>query len=210
MMLLTPLYNINMRQFAKLLLPEKAEVVLTLSISAFLLIVINAKRFWLVVDGSTAVSAATINSFDSYLSNLIQRLDTYVNPNWLDFIMWLIIGGLGFLVFSFITATVKSAEDEAEIMHYYSRPQGRHHEAIVFLSRIVARMVGVLGLLFWIYTFFGVILPFCSKLFFTSVSSLPAPTSIFWLILSITIFAVGLYGFMVFARVITLRPRVFS
>jgi hypothetical protein len=198
-----------MRQFAKLLLPAKAEIVLVISLSTFLLIILNAKRLWLVVEGGTAISAATINSFDNYLSDLIQKLDTYVNPNWLDFIMWLIIGGLGFLVFSFITASLKSAEDEVGIMHYYTRPRGRLHEVMAYLSRIIARVVGILGLLFWIYAFFVAILPFCSKLFFTSVTSLPAITSIFWLIISIIIFAIGIYSFIIFVRIITLKSRIF-
>jgi hypothetical protein len=127
----------------------------------------------------------------------------------LDFIMWLIIGCVGFLVFSVIAASVKSAENEAEILHYYTKPQGRHHEIIALMSRFAVRLLGVLGGVVWFYAFIGSFLPFSTKLFFTSVTTLPDLVSVFWLLVSIIITGATVYGFMIFIRLILLKSRVF-
>lgn len=197
-----------MRQFFKLIFPQKIEIILSLALAVLFSSILNAKRFWFVIEGDTALAAAEKSSLDSYLSGILNHIDRYVNPNWLDLVMWLLIGCLGFLTFTTITAAIKSAEDEVEIIHYFHNPNGRRHEVIAYLSKFVVRVCGLLGGIIYLVTFFDIIMPFCSKLFFTSVTTLPDAVSWLWLGFSIIAFGASLYGFAIFARLVALKVRI--
>lgn len=198
-----------MRQFFQLLIPQKAETILSLTLGVLILSLLNIQRFWLILGGDdSAQNAAEHSSWDNLLTNAINVLDSHINPNWLDILMWLLIGCLGFLVFSFITGSIKAAEEEVELVHYFTNPNGRHHEILVFISKLVVRVVGILGSLLWVSIFFELFMPFCSKLFFTAVTSLPEAIYWLWLVIAIGMFAAGLYLFAILARLVALKTRI--
>jgi hypothetical protein len=198
-----------MKEFYRLIIPEKAEAFLVFIIGAVVLILLNIKRFWLILDGNPATVVASQEGYDNFFTKFTAMLDSHINPNWLDLVMWLLIGCLGFLIFSIITASFKSAEQEVELLHYFKNPNGRNHEIIAFVSKAVVRITAILGGIIWLVAFINVIMPFCTKVLFTSVTSLSDPESWLWMILSVVIFAISIYLFEVIVRLIALRTRIF-
>ena len=198
-----------MQSLKRLFLPEKAEAITAVSISIFLLCALNAKRFWLILGGDTVADASGQSSWDSILSNVMVSLDKYISPNFLDLVVWLIVGCLGFIVISAIIAAINTAESEANILHYYANPKGQRHEIIAFITKVLIRLVGLVGGLFWVIVFLKNVTPFCVKLFFTSITSIADYQSWLWAVLTVLIMAGSLYAFAILGRLIALKARIF-
>lgn len=199
-----------MRPFLKLVIPEKAESVLFISLSLVLLVLQNIKLLWLSLGGNDAASLSTTSDLSEVVSSHYLTFEANLDPRIADFIVWMLVGSIVFALFSYLMAVLKSTSDEVELVHYYRSPKGRAHEVNVFISKFAMRAVGVFGLLVWTVLFLKSINPTFTKLFFTSVTTLNDPASWLWLGLSIVVMAIALYVFAICARIIVLRPRVFG
>ena len=199
-----------MKPLLKLILPEKAEVVVFVSIGFLLLLAQNIKRFWVFFDGTSVNALSETGGLDTQVSNFFINLEARVDPRVADFLVWVLVGSVVFALFSYVFAAYKSASDEVELVHYYRSPQGRAHEINAFITKIAVRLAGVVGIVIWLAIFLKNINPSLTKLFFTSATTLDDPASWLWIVLSVVLFAASLYLFAILVRIIALKPRVFG
>jgi hypothetical protein len=198
-----------MEQIKKLILPQRIEVIFMTVVAVSLLLILNIKRFQSVLEGYAAVEASGQSSWDSAIGGIMDRVDTYISADILDIFVWLIIGCLGFVVISTIIAAAQTAKTEYDILHYYKKPSGRHHEIIVFVAKIATRLASLIIGLVWLSVFLSTVMPFCVKFFFTSVTTISDYQSWFWAILTTLIMATSLYSFVIILRLLTLKARLF-
>lgn len=199
-----------MKPFLKLIIPEKAELILFISLGLILLVVQDAQILWLALGGSDAVSIDTGNNLGAHISYRYHIFEDTLDPRIADFVVWMLIGSIMFTIVSYVIAAAKSASDEAELVHYYRSPKGRSHELNAFFSKIAMRAVGVFGFIVWLVVFIQAINPALTKSFFVSATNLGDASSWLWLVVSVVAMAMALYVFAIFARIVALRPRVFG
>lgn len=199
-----------MKEFYKLIIPEKVEIVLFLSVSACFLLIQNVKRFWLLLQGDAIIVAKKTDSIDSSISNFITNNLNDISPRLVDFLLWALIGCVVFIVISFIIALIKNLDEEAELLHYYRSPKGRIHEINSFLVKYVIRLTGLISFVIWLLYFVDIASPTISRWFFAAAVSLNELSSWLWLLFSIVLLAACLYVFAILARLVVLKPRVFG
>jgi hypothetical protein len=199
-----------MKPLLKLIVPEKAEIVVFISISLLLLLIQNIKRFWVFFDGTSIDTLTQTGGLDTQISNFFTNLEARIDPRIADFLVWVLVGSVVFALFSYVVAALKSASDEAELVHYYKSPKGRAHEINAFITKVAVRLAGIIGIVIWLVIFLKNINPSLTKLFFTSATNLSDPASWLWIVLSIVMFAGSLYVFAILVRVIALKPRIFG
>ncbi|HUD03309.1 MAG TPA: hypothetical protein VMR51_00760 [Patescibacteria group bacterium] len=199
-----------MKQYYKLLVPSWIEIILFTALGLFVLIALNAKRFWLLASGNTLNWVNNIEGTDNLFSRFIKNNLDKINPHVIDFFVWIIIGCVVFVLVSVMIATIKSADDEVELIHYYQNPSSRIHEINAFLTKIAVRIVGIFGLIFWTIVFIKSINISLTRHFFVSVTTLKSPSSWLWLVMSVILYTICIYSFALLFRVIMLKPRIFS
>lgn len=199
-----------MKPFLRLITPDVAEAVAYASIGLALLLVQNIQRFWVYLDGNVVSVASDSGGIDTGISEWLLHLESQIDPRIVDFMAWVLVGSVVYIVISYMIAGLKSASDEVGVIHYYRSPKGRVHELNAFLAKLSVRIAAVIGLVGWFFVFLQYINPIFSKLFFTAVLTPLDPVSWLWFVLTVGLYAASLYAFSVFARLIMLRPRVFG
>jgi hypothetical protein len=199
-----------MKQLYRLAIPESIEFVFFLIVSVVLLLSENIKRFWVLLGGDTIIIAKQKGSIDNTFKETLTNLINNINPKIVDFLVWILIGCVVFVIISVIIAFIKSLENEAELLSYYRSPKSRAQEINSFLTKLAVRFIGILGIILWFIYFIKVINPAINRWFFTSLTSLKSPSSWFWLAISIVLFTFCIYLFAVLFRIIALRPRIFA
>jgi hypothetical protein len=197
-----------MKKFYKLVIPEKVEIILFLSIALGLLLLQNIKRFWLLLQGDAVVVVENVKSIDNAASSSLTSAMNKISPRLVDFLLWALIGCVVFVIISIVIAFIKSMDSEAEFLHYYQSPSGRIHEINSFLTKLGVRLIGFIGLFIWFLYFVNVVNTTLCGWFFTAIGSLGEPSSWLWLFLSIVLMAACLFLFVIFARLIALKPRI--
>lgn len=198
-----------MHQFFRLIIPEKVELLLFGSIGLALLFVQNISGFRALFKGDTVeIVTNNLDNSDYVVANFLNGLEDKINPRVIDLIVWILVGCVVFVVVSVIIASLKSANSEAELLHYYINPKNKAHEIHIFMTKIAIRISGIIGLFIWVFYFAKTISPYFSELFFTSICTLKDPISLLWLLLSFVIYGLCLYVFAILARLIALKPRV--
>lgn len=199
-----------MKEFYKLVIPEPYESIFIMLLSVVLLLLENIKRFWLLLQGDTAVIARQTNAVDYTIVDTLGSVLDNISPKLVDFTLWALIGCIVFVIFSFIVAFLKNINSEAELLQYYKNPVNKAQEWFVFLTKAAVRASGVLGIIIWFFYFLNVLNPKINNMFFTSVASFNSPVYWMWLVISIVLFAFCIYVFVILARLIALKPRIFG
>ena len=199
-----------MNQIKKLILPELSELILFLVIGLGSVILLNLKNFWMLLSGDTTTYIVNTGKSKGFIGSWLINLQNHINPRLVDFIVWLLIGCLVFVMLSLVISALKNAGDEAELLHYYRSPVGKRHEMVVYLTKIAIRLVGFLGFIFWFIVFIELIGSWLAGLFFTSATSLNNISSWVWLFMSTVISSLCIYLFAILSRLIILKPRVIT
>lgn len=197
-----------MKPFLKLIIPEKAELFLYASIALGVLLLENVRRFWLFFGGTEADSLSASGGIEMQLSNWFTNAEARLDPRIADFLVWMLIGCIVFALFEYIVASIRTTDEEVELLQNTKSMRGKTQEFRTFMAKLATRIAGVIGLLFWVVIFLRAINPALSKLFFVNATSITDPISWLWIVLSVVGMALSLYIFVVAARVIMLRPRI--
>lgn len=196
-----------MKDFFKLLIPQKLEVFVFSLFGFIFILLVNVQNFWAAMTSQTVyVTTPKINPINDWLIGI----QSNINPKIIDFIVWLLIGSLVFILASTIMAMVKNTEDEVEILHYYRTPKGRGHEAVAYLTKIAVRIAGILGLIVWLDFFIYNFNPWLTKIFYSSVTNLNDFSSWLWVFLTIFFMSICIYVCAIFIRISALKIRIFA
>jgi hypothetical protein len=198
-----------MKELLRLALPEPAEILFFSVLAIIALLIQNIKRYIDLLDGANPDVVAQIGGIDGFFKTNIADIESKIDPRIADLVIWMLIGAIAFMIFSVIVASIKSYQNEHDLIEYYKSSSGRNHEIIVYVSHIAVRIVGVTGFLVWFVFFTKDVNPFLTKQFFIASISLTDITSWVWLIASIIFMALALYLFAIFARLVVLKERVF-
>lgn len=198
-----------MHHLKRLITPQKIDIIFTITISLFLLFCLNIKRFWLILGGDTASMVAVTDSWENLFSNLLNRLDRYIRPDWMDILVWIIIGYFSFLTYSLITTSIKTIKTQRGLTTYHIGPKGRRRELLIFLTKIAVRLTGLAVLILFFLVFSKYILPFSVTTSFTALSTMSEYSSWLWLAISVIYVALSLHLFMILGRLVALRTRLF-
>lgn len=199
-----------MGELKKLLKPQKSELFILFCITLALLFFENFNRYVGLLGCDDRVTSSNSNQFSGYLSDWFLGIEAKIDPRFVDFIAWLVIGAIVFAIVSVFVAMYHSANQEVELLHYYRNPVGRRHEVITFISKTAIRLAAILGILGWLIVFLKYINPTLAAKFFTATTHMASPISWFWLITSTVLFAASMYVFAILARFATLKVRVFG
>lgn len=199
-----------MDELKKLIIPEKSELVFVLSMSIALLFFENFRRYKNYWTGDLYAVSASAKGIDTYIADWFMGIEAKIDPRFVDFIAWLLIGAIAFATISVLVAMYHSANQEVELLHYYRNPGGKHHEMITFISKTAIRFAGAVGFLFWLIVFFRLVNPALVLQFFSATIHINEPISWLWIILSIVLLAASIYMFAILARFVALRVRVFG
>jgi hypothetical protein len=199
-----------MKEFIKLIVPEPLEIIFFSIIAIILLVLQNIGLYIKLIDGQNPDVVANFGGVEQYFDELISRIESYVDPTIADMVLWMLIGAISFVAISFITAAIKSYQDEHALIEYYRSPNGRQHEIISYISKIALRVIGVLGFVVWTLIFFKQINPALTSSFFAATIT---PTNLYswaWFFVCIICMALALYVFALFIRLAVLKERVFE
>ncbi|MFO0882241.1 MAG: hypothetical protein U0491_02215 [Candidatus Saccharimonadales bacterium] len=200
-----------MKPFLKLIAPEKAEVVVFLSVSLALLIIENIQKFWLLLGGKDANTLSDTGDFATQFGNwYLNNIEAKIDPRFIDFLVWMLIGCVVFALFEYIVVQVRSTDEEISLLHDTRSQKSRASEFRTYIARLAVRIAGIIGFLLWFALFTGTLNKGLANLFFVNASTLNQISSWLWVVLSVIAMAVTLYVFAIFARIIALRPRVFG
>ena len=200
-----------MKPFLKLVAPEKAEVIVFLSVSLALLILENIQKFWVLVGGKDANTLSDTGDFATQIGNwYLNNIETRIDPRFIDFLVWMLIGCVVFAIFEYIVVQVRSTDEELTLLHDTRSKKSRASEFRAYIARLALRIAGVIGFLLWAALFIGSLNKALANLFFVNAASLGEISSWLWLFVSVVAMAVTLYIFAIFTRIIALRPRVFG
>jgi len=199
-----------MRQFFRLLLPEKAELLVYFSLGLLLLLLQNVRRIWTVLNGKTAVINTHILGTNNILVIHFKNFENGISPEVVSFAVWLLIGCIVYIFISFIIAILKSTEDEAELVHYYKFPNGKNHEINAFLTKVAVRIAGVICLILWISLFLKTINPYVNRTLYFAFNSTKEIHELVKIPLVFILYVVCLYLFAVITRLIFLKIRIFG
>lgn len=198
-----------MKEIQKLIIPDKIEALLYLVVGFVLLLALNIKKFWLYLGGTDVEQLKYSELVNPTVQNFIFKLDNDIIPRVADFIVWMAIGVILFLVVTFVLAAINSTKEQISLAEYINKPKN-NRETVNRLVRLAIRVFGVVSALIWLNVFFIKLLPDLTKLFFTSILSLNDPASWLWLLVTTLASAAGLYLFAIIFRFIALKARVFS
>lgn len=197
-----------MKPFVKLIVPEKAEIFLYVSIGLGVLLLENVRRFWLYFGGREADTLSETGGIEMQLSNWFTNAEARLDPRIADFLVWMLIGCIVFALFEYIVASIRTTDEEVTLLQNTKSARSKTQEFRTFMAKLATRIAGVIGLLFWTVIFLRGVNPSLSKLFFVNATSITDPISWLWIALSVVAMAASLYAFVIAVRVIMLRPRI--
>lgn len=199
-----------MKDLIKLLKPDKIEVFVYFIFGIIILLITSFRSIKYFLDTKADVLP------DQYIKENMVVLTKFnevlgkIDPRIVDFVVWVLVGSLVFIMLSVIIAAIKNADEEIEILHYFKYPKNRRHEIVSYLTKLAVRIAGIFGFVFWLIVCLNVMLPELTKLFVSAATSLQDLSSYLWLIIAAVIAAICLYIFTILLRITTLKPRVFS
>lgn len=197
-----------LHEIKNLLLPSKSELVLYPALAIFLLVAQNISRYWSYFSGVSFEQVKNASSLGSRLEFWLLNSEAKIDPRIADFFVWMLLGMVVISVILFAQSNLRNANDERELLEHMRNPQSRTHELEVFSLKVATRVAAFIALLIYVRIFLGSINASMTSLFFTSSLSLNEVSSWLWLVLSVVLFSVSLYVFVILTRVMFLRVRV--
>ena len=198
-----------LKEIRTLLLPTKSELFLYPAIALLLLTFQNISRYWSYFSGVKFEDVKNASNLGSQIEYWVLDNESKIDPRIADFIVWVLLGMAVISVILFIVNNVRKAKEEQDLLHYVQNPLTKRHELEAFSLKIAIRITAVISFLVYLRIFFGSINVALCSLFFVSSLSLNNLTSLLWLVACIVLFALAAYAFTIFARIITLKSRVF-
>jgi hypothetical protein len=199
-----------LNEIKTLILPAKSEILLYSATALFLLIAQNISRYWSYFSGVKFEEVKNASSASGQLQYWILNSEAQIDPRIADFLVWMLLGMVAISLVLFIQSNIRNANDERTLLEHMRSPKTKTHELEVFSLKIATRVAAFIGLLVYVRIFLGSINPALTSLFFTSSLSLNDVASWLWLVVSTALFALALYVFAVFGRVLFLKSRVFG
>ena len=190
------------------MLPSKSELILYPALAVFLLVAQNVGRYWSYFSGVSFEQVKNASSLGSRLEFWLLDNEAKIDPRIADFFVWMLLGMVVISVILFVQSNVRNANDERELLEHMKNPKSRTHELEVFSLKIATRVAAAIALLIYARIFLGALNAGLTGPFFTSSLSLDEISSWLWLIVSIVLFSLALYVFVVLTRVMFLRVRV--
>ena len=198
-----------LKEIKTLILPAKSEFLLYGALALFLLVMQNISRYWSYFSGVKFEEVKNASSASGQLQYWILNAESKFDPRIADFLVWMLLGMLAISAVLFIQSNVRNANDERTLLEHMRSPKTKTHELEVFSLKIATRVAAFIGLLVYLRIFLGSINTSLTSLFFVSSLSLNDPISWLWLFVSVALFALALYVFALFGRVLFLKTRVF-
>lgn len=198
-----------LKEIKTLILPAKSEFLLYGALALFLLVMQNISRYWSYFSGVKFEEVKNASSASGQLQYWILNAESKFDPRIADFLVWMLLGMVAISAVLFIQSNVRNANDERTLLEHMRNPKTKTHELEVFSLKIATRVAAFIGLLVYLRIFLGSINTSLTSLFFVSSLSLNDPISWLWLFLSVALFALALYVFALFGRVLFLKTRVF-
>jgi hypothetical protein len=199
-----------MDKIIKLLVPEKLEALLYFLLGFILIIVVDIKLFISYLTASSGETIDSLGYFKNVLLAKIFSLEQYIDPRFVDVLVWALLGSVIIMIILVVEASIASAKEEEQLLKYLSNPDSKSQETKLFIIKLTIRIAAIVGLIFYIRTFFLDIVPLLAANFFISVTSLKLLEPVLLALVCPFLAAIGIYIFAIFARLIALRPRVFS
>lgn len=198
-----------LKEIKTLILPAKSEFLLYGALSLFLLVMQNVSRYWSYFSGVKFEEVKNASSASGQLQLWILDAEAKLDPRIADFFVWMLLGMVAISVVLFIQSNVRNANDERTLLEHMRNPKTKTHELEVFSLKIATRVAAFIGVIVYLRIFLGSINPSLTSLFFVSSLTLNEAASWLWLAVSIALFALALYVFAIFGRVLFLKTRVF-
>lgn len=200
-----------MKDILKLLALDKIEVVLYLLAGFVMLVAIDLKLFWGYLAGAYQVDSvnAGIRLFNPITERLL-KFEASIDPRFVDFIVWTLIGIVVIGIILFIEAIVSSASSEKDLVTYISDPTTKKDELRSYAIKASLRVGAGLVILLFIRLYLLSILPALAGAFFASATNIASLGSVILLILSPILNGLSLYIFAILSRLLFLRPRVWG
>lgn len=200
-----------MKDILKLLALDKIEVVLYLLAGFVMLVAIDLKLFWGYLAGANQVDSvnAGIRLFNPITERLL-KFEASIDPRFVDFIVWTLIGIVVIGIILFIEAIVSSASSEKDLVTYISDPTTKKDELRSYAIKASLRVGAGLVILLFIRLYLLSILPALAGAFFASATNIASLGSVILLILSPILNGLSLYIFAILSRLLFLRPRVWG
>jgi|GEM_PF-954292 len=194
----------------KLIIPERLEALLYLLFAPTILSLQSYKSIKLFLDNATNTVAADSGDLQIKISIWTTDLLNKIDPRWIDFLVWLLVGCIVFMIASVIIASIKTTEDETRLLQYYRSPKGKRHEINAFVTKATVRMAGAIGAFLWLIVFLTYINKTLVNFFFNTLVNIKEPASWLWMPIIIMMFAAAIYVFTIMLRLVFLKIRIFS
>lgn len=200
-----------MKDILKLLALDKIEVVLYLLAGFVVLVAIDLKIFWGYLAGANQVDSvnAGIKLFNPITESFL-RFEASIDPRFVDFIVWTLIGIVVIGILLFIEAVVSSASSEKDLVTYINDPTTKKDELRAYAIKASLRVGAGLALIIFARVYLLSILPALAGAFFASATNIASIGSVVLLVLSPILNGLCLYIFAVLSRLLFLRPRVWG
>lgn len=199
-----------MREIIKLIVPSRVEALFYVFLSLVFYVLQLIKPIKLSLDNAAGVTSFGAEEYQNQISMWVNSLLAQISPRVIDFAAWLLIGSLTFMAMSVVVASIKSTNEDIRLLQYYKAPSSKRHEINVLLTKLALRTTGVMGLLFWLFLFWGGLNTTLTGLFFASLLYIGHFQSWVWLPLCVFLYALSLYLFAIFIRMVVLKVRLFG
>lgn len=194
-----------MKHLIHLVIPQKSEAIFWVVIGFSLLVAQNVGRLIDWLSNSSGIRAV------AFEGNYWSGLDNFVHPRFIDFIIWIIVGLIVYLLLSIFIAIAKTINEDFGIIHYYNNPQSKQHAIIAVCTKYAIRLLGLACIVLWVTLLINVINPYLVDVFYDSIFFIASKYyALFILIFSITIYSIYLYLSAIFVRLIFLKIRLLS
>jgi len=200
-----------MKDVIKLLALDKIEVVLYLLSGFVMLIAIDLKLFWDYLAGANQVDSvnAGIKLFNPITERLLS-FEASIDPRFVDFFVWTLIGIVVIGIILFIEAIASSANSEKELVAYINNPATKKDELRSYAIKASLRIGAGLAIIVFLRLYLLSILPALAGAFFASATNIASIGSVILLVLSPILNGLSLYIFAILTRLLFLRPRVWG
>lgn len=199
-----------MQRLVKLILPEKTEIFLFLSLGLALLLLSNVQRLWNFLSGG--VDFNRVGHIDEYAvvaQGKLFGIENSIDPRFADFTVWLIVGFVTIVFILLSQAILERVNSEKEDVSRISNKKQHNLEIEQYALRVMLRVAGVVTLVLWTRLFFGIIFPQLSMTFFLAATDITYWLSWAEIVYSIVMTGVSLYVFIVCLRLSTQKIRLF-
>ncbi|MBP7820678.1 hypothetical protein KA043_01065 [Candidatus Saccharibacteria bacterium] len=200
-----------MKDILKLLALDKIEVVLYLLAGFVMLVAVDLKLFWEYLAGANQVDSinAGIKLFNPITDRLL-NFEASIDPRFVDFIVWTLIGIIVIGIMLFIEAVVTSASSEKDLVSYINDPTTKHDELRSYAIKASLRVGAGLAIIVFLRLYLLSILPGLAGAFFASATNIASIGSVILLVVSPILNGLSLYIFAILLRLLFLRPRVWG